>query len=174
MGSATVLKFYEVFLMNQKNEYNVKAVVADSPFQNFIETVENKMAGMYVISWFKTRITNSIVKASRERLGYDMNEMTLFKDIDEVNNKIPIILLGSREDQLTPFEGLMKVANKIKGPKTVIETKGPHNQQRLVSTMIKVQDILFGHIGMKIEVERGLYEAVQPEDLGDIKSFIYG
>ena len=161
-------------MMNQKNDLNIKAIVGDSPFQNFIETVEYKLNNMMVISWFKASISNSIVKASKTKLNYDMHEMTLFKNHDEIDNKVPIILLGSKDDQLTPFEGLMKVANKLKGPRTVIETKGPHNQQRLVSTLIRVQETLFNHLDMKIEVQRGTYEAVQPEDLEEVRAFIYG
>ncbi len=95
-GASTIITF-----MGQKNPHNVSALILESPFDAMETVIEYKIkqARLHKIPGMK-QLSHAIV--SSIFFKYHMNGIRPIDLITHIDNKVPILLICSREDTLVP------------------------------------------------------------------------
>lgn len=172
MGAATVLGFYEDYVYSKpegEKFQGLKAIVADSPFTNFKETISNKVESTFFVGLFKDSIVRRLEAHVEEKLNIKISDIHLFKDDSDVNNIIPIVMIASKEDELTRYEVIERLSKRMKGPHKLITIKGNHNAVREPVVLQETLEYLLDQLGIPLVMFEGKFSRVDVEDIASIQ-----
>jgi len=150
MGAATTLIYAGM-------DKRIKAVVTDSPFEDFRKLAKEMVLSQIKLPGFLVEGAISIIgKSVKNRNGMDINEI---KAIDSVKKcEQPIIFIHARDDELVPYHHSEDLIKNYKGKNKILRSvNGGHNGRRPTSLMDEVGNFFAKHLesGYKVgESER--------------------
>ena len=172
MGSCVILMFYEYFIFSKKkiNENVYKEnldikksnkkfhypqisffFVLDSPFLNFEKVIKDYLKNIFFISMFKNMIYSKLTKKCEKEYNFKIENINIFKNETKINNFLPIMILGSKNDKIVQINEIKKVKKKFIGENTIyLELKGEHNKKRSKETLFKIQEFILRNFKQKI------------------------
>ena len=133
MGAATTLIYANM-------DKRIKAIVVDSPFEDFRKLAKEMVLGQIKLPGFLVEGAISIIgKSVKNRNGMDINDI---KAIDAVKNcEIPIIFIHAKDDELVPYHHSEDLIKNYKGKNKVLKpVNGGHNGRRVNHLMEYVGD----------------------------------
>ena len=133
MGAATTLIY-------ANTDKRIKAIVVDSPFEDFRKLAKEMVLGQIKLPGFLVEGAISIIgKSVKNRNGMDINDI---KAIDAVKNcDIPIIFIHAKDDELVPYHHSEDLIKNYKGKNKILKTvNGGHNGRRVNHLMEYVGD----------------------------------
>ena len=139
MGAATTLIYANM-------DKRIKAIVVDSPFEDFRKLAKEMVLGQIKLPGFLVEGAISIIgKSVKNRNGMDINDI---KAIDAVKNcEIPIIFIHAKDDELVPYHHSEDLIKNYKGKNKILKTvNGGHNGRRLNHLMEYVGDFFANHL----------------------------
>ena len=155
MGAATSLIYASM-------DKRIKAVVADSPFEDFRKLAKEMVLNQIKVPGFLVEGAISIIgKSVKSRNGMDINDI---KAIESVKNcEAPIIFIHATDDELVPFHHSEDLIKTYKGKiKELRNVTGGHNGRRPVALMEHVGDFFAVY----------LKSSFKPVDFGRSKTFV--
>ena len=139
MGAATTLIYANM-------DKRIKAIVVDSPFEDFRKLAKEMVLGQIKLPGFLVEGAISIIgKSVKNRNGMDINDI---KAIDAVKNcEIPIIFIHAKDDELVPYHHSEDLIKNYKGKNKILKTvSGGHNGRRVNHLMEYVGDFFANHL----------------------------
>ena len=139
MGAATTLIYANM-------DKRIKAIVVDSPFEDFRKLAKEMVLGQIKLPGFLVEGAISIIgKSVKNRNGMDINDI---KAIDAVKNcDIPIIFIHAKDDELVPYHHSEDLIKNYKGKNKILKTvNGGHNGRRVNHLMEYVGDFFAKHL----------------------------
>ena len=139
MGAATTLIY-------ANTDKRIKAIVVDSPFEDFRKLAKEMVLGQIKLPGFLVEGAISIIgKSVKNRNGMDINDI---KAIDAVKNcDIPIIFIHAKDDELVPYHHSEDLIKNYKGKNKILKTvNGGHNGRRVNHLMEYVGDFFAKHL----------------------------
>ena len=139
MGAATALIYANM-------DKRIKAIVVDSPFEDFRKLAKEMVLGQIKLPGFLVEGAISIIgKSVKNRNGMDINDI---KAIDAVKNcDIPIIFIHAKDDELVPYHHSEDLIKNYKGKNKILKTvNGGHNGRRVNHLMEYVGDFFAKHL----------------------------
>ena len=148
MGAATALIYSS---MDQR----IKAVVVDSPFEDFRKLAKEMVLNQIKLPGFLIEGAISIIgKSVKNRNGMDINDI---KAIDCVTKcERPVVFIHSRDDELVPYHHSEDLIKNYKGNnKILISVIGGHNGRRPNNLMEYVGDFFAQYLESGYKIEKG-------------------
>ena len=139
MGAATALIYSS---MDQR----IKAVVVDSPFEDFRKLAKEMVLNQIKLPGFLIEGAISIIgKSVKNRNGMDINDI---KAIDAVTKcERPVVFIHARDDELVPYHHSEDLIKNYKGKNKILKTvSGGHNGRRVNHLMEYVGDFFANHL----------------------------
>ena len=139
MGAATTLIYANM-------DKRIKAIVVDSPFEDFRKLAKEMVLGQIKLPGFLVEGAISIIgKSVKNRNGMDINDI---KAIDAVKNcDMPIIFIHAKDDELVPYHHSEDLIKNYKGKNKILKTvNGGHNGRRVNHLMEYVGDFFAKHL----------------------------
>ena len=139
MGAATTLIYANM-------DKRIKAIVVDSPFEDFRKLAKEMVLGQIKLPGFLVEGAISIIgKSVKNKNGMDINDI---KAIDCVKNcDIPIIFIHAKDDELVPYHHSEDLIKNYKGKNKILKTvSGGHNGRRVNYLMDYVGDFFAKHL----------------------------
>ena len=152
MGAAISLAYFEKFhfKIDLKRDYCVKMIIADSPFFNFENVLKTKLGNMFFVSMFAGKLLEKIKKKTKEKYDFKLEDIDTFgKEIREdikIQNKIPIKVIGSPEDELCKFEYVKEFYEILTGERELIQVDGNHAKERDAKLIQKIVDTIIDNL----------------------------
>ena len=139
MGASTSLIY-------SSTDKRIKAIVTDSPFEDFRKLAKEMVLSQIKIPGFLVEGALSIIgKSVKNKNGMDINEIKAIEAVKKCN--VPVIFIHARDDELVPYhhsEDLLENYNgNIKELKSV---NGGHNGRRPSPLMEYVGDFFATHL----------------------------
>jgi pimeloyl-ACP methyl ester carboxylesterase len=155
MGAATSLIYASM-------DKRIKAVVADSPFEDFRKLAKEMVLSQIKVPGFLVEGAISIIgKSVKSRNGMDINDIKAIESVK--NSEVPIIFIHATDDELVPYHHSEDLIKNYKGKiKELQNVTGGHNGRRPVALMEHVGDFFAVY----------LKSSFKPVDFGRSKTFV--
>lgn len=125
MGAVTSILF------TSKKKYDIKHLVLDSPFYKLKDTIAYFAKNRLGISFFLTKFAMNFISSNiKEQVGYDIINLCVKDHVSKIN--IPTVLIGSKNDEMVPFEHSKKIYESFSNHKKVkmFISEKKHNETR--------------------------------------------
>lgn len=181
MGSSVILMFYEYFIFGKKKinggfeNYLNKEIskkeklnrgknmerilnndisfffVLDSPFLNLVKVIKDYIKNIFFVSIFKNMIISKLSKNCEKEYKFKIEDIDIFKNKKIINNFLPMMILGSKDDKIVQIEEIRKVKKKFTGANNIyLEITGEHNKIRSKETLFKIQDFILKNFNLNL------------------------
>ena len=155
MGAATSLIYSSM-------DRRIKAVVADSPFEDFRLLAKEMVMNEIKLPGFLVEGAISIIgKSVKNRNGMNINEIKAIESVK--NSNVPIIFIHAKDDELVPYHHSEDLIDNYNGKiKELQSVTGGHNGRRPKSLMEYVGDFFAVYLN----------SSYKPKDFGKNKPVV--
>ena len=153
MGASTSLIYASM-------DKRIKAVVTDSPFEDFRKLAKEMVMNQIRLPGFLVEGAISIIgKSVKNRNGMDINEIRAIDSVKECN--VPVIFIHAEDDELVPYHHSENLIENYNGTiKSLEKVTGGHNGRRPVTLMEHVGDFFAVHLHSSYKPKN--YETKKP------------
>ena len=125
MGAVTSI------LLTSHKKYNISYLILDSPFYKLKDTIAYFAKNRLGMSFFLTKFAMNFISSSiKKQVGYDIINLCVKNHVKKIS--IPSILIGSKNDEMVPFEHSEKIFENFSNNKLVkmYISEKKHNEAR--------------------------------------------